>query len=156
MALLPAELSHGPPAPCRYLTAVIWESMRLFPAIPGGQIRTCPLDVVVDGHRVPRGTTLWLPIWSLHRSPANWKDAAVFSPERWLGGAGAGAEVVGAAAAGPSGLGSAGTAGPSGLGTAGPSERGGGGDAGVCSEEPGRGPVDKRVEAAAMPTKVRV
>ena len=55
-------------------------------------MRTCPQDLLVGGHLVPRGATVWLDVWGMHRSRTIWKGAAMFSPEKWLGGAVAGAE----------------------------------------------------------------
>src|SRR5437899_2304 len=37
----------------------------------------------LGGFPVPKGTTLMLPQWVLHRDPRFWDEPEVFRPERW-------------------------------------------------------------------------
>ena len=71
-----------------YLTAVITESMRLFPPIglplerivPKGGLR------VPDGRVIPQGTIVGMNAWVLHHEPVFGHDTDTFRPERWLKG----------------------------------------------------------------------
>ena len=69
-----------------YTTAVIKETLRLFP--PGSGIRqgTFGADLIgEDGTHYPTGNTLiWILHTALHRAPQNWVDPDSFIPERWL------------------------------------------------------------------------
>jgi cytochrome P450 len=63
--------------------ATIAESMRLYPPawVFGRRPRR---DLDVDGWRVPRGATLLVSPWVLHRDPRWWPEAESFDPTRWL------------------------------------------------------------------------
>lgn len=69
-----------------YTTAVIKESLRLFP--PGSSLRqgTKNMDVVdEEGNIYPtEGCQILVLHSALHRSPRYWKDPDSFIPERWL------------------------------------------------------------------------
>jgi cytochrome P450 len=69
----------------RYTEAVILESMRCYPPvwIIG---REALRDTELGGHRVPRGTRLWISPWVLHRDPDLFPQPESFCPERWLDG----------------------------------------------------------------------
>jgi cytochrome P450 len=41
-------------------------------------------DDVIDGHRIPRGSTVLIPIHSLHHDPRFWPEPEVFDPSRFL------------------------------------------------------------------------
>jgi cytochrome P450 len=67
----------------RWTTACFQEAMRIFsPAwvIP----RKCVQDDVIDGHRIPRGATVLIPINSLHHDARFWPQPEVFDPTRFL------------------------------------------------------------------------
>ncbi|KDO32090.1 hypothetical protein SPRG_03310 [Saprolegnia parasitica CBS 223.65] len=65
-----------------YVYAVMTEALRLFPPGPGTS-RTLEADLVLDGHSIPAGTLVYLPIWEINRSRLNWgDDADAFRPER--------------------------------------------------------------------------
>jgi cytochrome P450 len=66
----------------RYTEHVILESMRLIPAIYTIG-REALHDLELGGFRVPRGTTLLMPQWVVHRDPRFWDDPETFRPERW-------------------------------------------------------------------------
>ncbi|KAF0742638.1 hypothetical protein Ae201684P_000581 [Aphanomyces euteiches] len=62
----------------------ITESLRLFPPALVTS-RTLEDEVTIGKHRIPRGTTVMLPIYWIHRYDANWgSDADRFRPERHL------------------------------------------------------------------------
>jgi len=67
-----------------FLSAIINESLRLLPPV-GGKIslRNSP-GAEVDGIYVPKGVAVTTDLYSIHRSPAYWADAASFRPERWI------------------------------------------------------------------------
>lgn len=72
-----------------YITAVFYESTRLFPPLPF-QLREVQQDATLpDGTFLPQGSILvWCP-WAMGRSPLTWgDDADEFRPERWLDGGG--------------------------------------------------------------------
>lgn len=71
---------------CPYLEQCVAESLRLWP--PGMFAeRMCVRDYAYDDGELrftlPARTSLWYPIWSLHRDERYWKDASRFDPERW-------------------------------------------------------------------------
>ncbi|KAL1626711.1 hypothetical protein SLS54_002874 [Diplodia seriata] len=70
-----------------YLDAVINESLRLHPPVPGGLARVTPAEgLVVDGVHVPGDTIVSVPTQTLQRDERNFERAAEFRPERWSGG----------------------------------------------------------------------
>jgi cytochrome P450 len=70
-----------------WTTACFQEAMRMFPpawAIPRKAIE----DDVIDGHRVPKGSSVLIPIHAIHHDPRFWPEPERFDPSRFLGGAG--------------------------------------------------------------------
>lgn len=67
-----------------YLEAVVLETMRLYP--PAYMVgRCCSEDVVLDGrHELPKGTTVLVSPYLLHRDARLWDEPDAFAPERWL------------------------------------------------------------------------
>ncbi len=66
-----------------WTAACFQEAMRIFsPAwvIP----RKCVEDDVIDGHRIEKGSTVLIPINSLHHDPRFWPQPEVFDPTRFL------------------------------------------------------------------------
>ncbi|CAI2161941.1 15833_t:CDS:2, partial [Funneliformis geosporum] len=67
-----------------YLNCVVKEALRLTPPAPDIQ-RVNNKDVVLDGHFIPKNTTLMIPIAALQRLPSIWGSTAEnFDPNRWL------------------------------------------------------------------------
>jgi cytochrome P450 len=69
----------------RYTEMVIMESMRIFPpvyAFGREAIRECTLG----GYRVPKGTTVIMSQWVMHRDARYFDDPEQFLPERWANG----------------------------------------------------------------------
>lgn len=67
-----------------YLNAVVNETLRLYPAVPLSA-REAVQDAVVQGVRIPRGTTLTLPPWAVNVDRTLWgDDADQFNPDRWI------------------------------------------------------------------------
>lgn len=83
------EIRHGQKLTgCKFLRAVIDESMRISPPTPGVMWREKdPLSaepLVVDGHVIPPGTLVGVGIYSLMHNPEYFTQPFAFSPERWL------------------------------------------------------------------------
>jgi len=62
---------------------VIQESMRLYPPVYV-IFRQPTRDVELGGYRVPKGASVMLPQWAVHRSPDFWDEPDQFDPDRWL------------------------------------------------------------------------
>lgn len=66
------------------LDHVIKESLRLY--TPTHLLYREPReDVVLGGYRVPRGTTLQFPTYTVHRDSRWWDKPDAFVPHRWAG-----------------------------------------------------------------------
>ncbi|KAA1421195.1 cytochrome P450 [Nocardioides humilatus] len=66
-----------------WTTAVLKESMRLYPATPFNG-RLCVEDTEVDGCVVPAGSDLLVSVWNIHRRPDLYPDPERFDPSRFL------------------------------------------------------------------------
>lgn len=66
----------------RYTEQVIQESMRLLPAVYTIG-REALKEMELGGYRIPKGTTLMMPQWVVHRDPRWWDEPEAFRPERW-------------------------------------------------------------------------
>ncbi|MFF7713780.1 cytochrome P450 [Streptomyces sp. NPDC007988] len=69
-----------------YLTQVLKEAMRLYPAAPVVG-RRAVADAVVGGHTIPAGADVVVAPWVTHRHPRYWEDPDRFDPERFAPGA---------------------------------------------------------------------
>ncbi|KAI0331729.1 high nitrogen upregulated cytochrome P450 monooxygenase 2 [Cubamyces sp. BRFM 1775] len=71
-----------------YLTAVINESLRIYPPVPGGSQRQVPRDsngAMLGSYFLPAGTAALLHTYSLQRDPRSFSPhPESFWPERWL------------------------------------------------------------------------
>jgi cytochrome P450 len=70
-----------------WTTACFQEAMRYYPpawVIP----RLAIEDDVIDGHRIPKGSKVVIPIHTVHHDERFWPDPEVFDPERFMPGAG--------------------------------------------------------------------
>jgi cytochrome P450 len=65
-----------------YTSAVIAESMRLFPPVYVIG-REATIDLELGGYRVKRGYTVLMSQWVNHRDPKYFPDPEAFRPERW-------------------------------------------------------------------------
>ncbi len=67
-----------------WTTACFQESMRFYP--PAWLIpRTAIVDDEIDGHRIPKGSTVLIPIHAIHHDERFWPDPEVYDPERFMG-----------------------------------------------------------------------
>ncbi|XP_075980254.1 cytochrome P450 4C1-like [Anticarsia gemmatalis] len=68
----------------KYLEAVINETLRLYPPVPG-VMRYADKPLQIKSFTIPQGTSLILNFWGAGRSVNTWgKDASLYRPERWL------------------------------------------------------------------------
>ncbi|XP_067139191.1 cytochrome P450 4c3-like isoform X1 [Centruroides vittatus] len=67
----------------KYLECVIKESQRISPSVPV-ITRLCTEDFKIKNYTIPRGTTLSLFIYALHRDPKVFPNPEVFDPDRFL------------------------------------------------------------------------
>jgi len=83
------DIDHMP-----YLNAVCNEVLRYWGPVPQ-TLREAARDTTIQGHLVPKGTRIMLPVWGANRSIAMWGgDAMHFNPERWLPKADGGADAA--------------------------------------------------------------
>ncbi|KAL2820122.1 cytochrome P450 [Aspergillus granulosus] len=67
------------------LHAVLMETLRLWPSVPGGQPRVVPRPCTLGGyHNIPAGTIVQSYASVLHRTPDVFPEPFDWKPERWL------------------------------------------------------------------------
>ncbi|KAI1388851.1 putative cytochrome P450 [Hypoxylon trugodes] len=68
-----------------YMLAILNESLRLYPPVTSGLVRSVPEGgEQIAGHYVAAGTYVEVQHWSMNHSKENWKDPWAFQPERFL------------------------------------------------------------------------
>ncbi|XP_071911283.1 cytochrome P450 81Q32-like [Coffea arabica] len=68
-----------------YLRCIINETLRLFPAAPTLVPHFSSEDCTIGGYEVPKGTTLLVNVWAIHRDPNVWEEPNKYKPERFEG-----------------------------------------------------------------------
>ncbi|KAH8812524.1 cytochrome P450 [Xylogone sp. PMI_703] len=70
---------------CKYLHAVVNETIRISPSLPGILPReVLPGGITVVGEYFPAGVELAVPIYTLHHNDVVYPDPHTYRPERWL------------------------------------------------------------------------
>ncbi|XP_073135270.1 labd-13Z-ene-9,15,16-triol synthase, chloroplastic-like [Henckelia pumila] len=76
------EESHIPQL--HYLDAVVKETFRLHPPLPLLVPRLATQSSIIGGCTIPKGSRVFLNIWSVQRDPLVWDNPSEFKPERFL------------------------------------------------------------------------
>lgn len=66
-----------------YTRMILQESMRLYPAVHTLAFRQAQQDDVLCGMRIPRGATVTIIPWIIHRHRSHWQRPDRFEPERF-------------------------------------------------------------------------
>ncbi len=66
-----------------FTTAVLDETMRLYPSAPGTG-RRATQDTEVDGFAVPAASNVYTNFWAVHRHPDLWSHPEAFDPQRFV------------------------------------------------------------------------
>nr|CAG8435818.1 9006_t:CDS:2 [Entrophospora candida] len=67
-----------------YLNAVCKETLRLAPPAPI-TVRESAKDTIINGYLVPKGTIIFVPIFTVHNMASTWgPDVREFKPSRWF------------------------------------------------------------------------
>jgi hypothetical protein len=80
------EILLGPAlSSCKVLLACIDESQRLTPTAPNGPPRVVDAGgITIDGHHLPEGTVVNVPIYHVQREAAYFVSPDRFEPDRWM------------------------------------------------------------------------
>ncbi|KAJ4365024.1 hypothetical protein N0V83_008640 [Neocucurbitaria cava] len=80
------EIVTGPKlSGCAFLRACIDETMRMTPPVAGALPRqVLPGGLDIDGHHIPAGVDVGVPIYSIHHNPDYFPRPFDYLPERWL------------------------------------------------------------------------
>ncbi|KAI0391278.1 putative cytochrome P450 phenylacetate hydroxylase [Xylariaceae sp. FL0594] len=69
---------------CAYVLGLAKEALRYFSVIPLALPRESIRDVVYEGVRIPKGSTVYLNAWACNHDPEMFPDPHTFDPERWI------------------------------------------------------------------------
>lgn len=66
------------------LEATLYETMRFYPACTNFVRRSALVDYEFNGRKIPKGTSILVPIFSVNRNPEFWENADQFDETRFL------------------------------------------------------------------------
>ena len=80
------DIHQGPQlTSCTYLRACIDEAMRLSPSVGGLLPREVLAGgITVDGEKIPAGTVIGTPHYTIHHNSAYYPEPFTYKPERWM------------------------------------------------------------------------
>lgn len=79
-----AEWTYAKARAIKYIDYLIFETLRLHPAVPMGFLRQTPAEgIQVDEVYIPGDTIVSVPTWTIHRDTRYYDRAEEFVPERW-------------------------------------------------------------------------
>lgn len=79
------EITPQSVTPCAYLKAVVDETLRMSPSVPGGVYREAlPGGATVLGDHLPEKTEVIVPIYTIHHNADYYPEPFKYMPERWL------------------------------------------------------------------------
>ena len=70
------------------LQATVYELLRVTSLVPLALPRSTTTETSIKGFTIPKGTVVFINLWSVHRDPEAWQDPDVFNPKRFLDGTG--------------------------------------------------------------------
>ena len=70
------------------LQATVYELLRVTSVVPLAIPRSTTTETSIRGFTIPKGTVVFINLWSVHRDPEAWQDPDVFNPKRFLDGTG--------------------------------------------------------------------
>ncbi|XP_050725079.1 cytochrome P450 3A24-like [Eriocheir sinensis] len=79
----PEELTYEQVHSLKYLDQVFCETLRLFPPAVNFVSREAAQDIKLGDLFIPKGMSIQIPLWYIHRDPDQWPDAEAFDPERF-------------------------------------------------------------------------
>ncbi|XP_050402576.1 probable cytochrome P450 12a5, mitochondrial isoform X3 [Patella vulgata] len=68
----------------KYLTACLKESFRMYYPLASGAARFLPVDIILSGYHIPKGTLIGMGNRKLLMNPKYVTNPTVYRPERWL------------------------------------------------------------------------
>ncbi|EDV22934.1 uncharacterized protein TRIADDRAFT_28297 [Trichoplax adhaerens] len=68
----------------KFLDATISETLRLSSIVPLSLPHAPLKDIEIFGQKIPKGTAVWVNLWSVHHDEALWPNAKQFQPQRFL------------------------------------------------------------------------
>lgn len=79
------EITYEAVVKLPYLAAVVQETLRIYPPVPGILQRIVPREgTFIAGQYIPGGTVIGVHHYASYHSPSNFRDPELFVPERWL------------------------------------------------------------------------
>lgn len=78
------EVTYAKVQAIPYVSAVLYETLRLQPPVAGVIPRnTPPQGITINGQYIPGNTTVGVPVWTIHRDERYFERPLEFIPERW-------------------------------------------------------------------------
>src|SRR3954452_6398614 len=68
----------------KYINAIIKESLRMFPPLPGISPRKLLKPTKIGPYIIPKDSLCTVNLWHVHRHPKYWEDPEQYNPERFL------------------------------------------------------------------------